>query len=301
MRSLRTTSELGLRPDAAGKVRELFDLGDELLIVATDRISAYDCVMAEAVPGRGVVLTVMTLAWLARFPDVPNHLVTADPARFPEPFREHAEALGGRTMLARKAARLPIECVARGYLSGSAWQSYRQTGEICGIRLPAGLRRAERLPQPIFTPATKAETGHDENLSFAQAAALIGDGPAAAARDLTLRLYGEAAAWAAERGVIVADTKFEFGLIDGRLSLIDEVLTPDSSRFWPAGEVRPGSEPPSWDKQILRNHLDSVGWDHASPPPPVPPWVLERTAARYREVLQILFAAEAAPWRRYLE
>jgi phosphoribosylaminoimidazole-succinocarboxamide synthase len=300
MRSLRSTTELGLRPDTTGKVRELFDLGDELLIVATDRVSAYDVIMAEPVPGRGVVLTVMTLGWLARFPDVPNHLVTADPARFPDPFRQHAETLGARSMLVRKAARIPLECVARGYLAGSAFQSYRRSGEICGIRLPQGLRQAERLPEPIFTPATKAEVGHDENLSLAQAAALVGREQAEALRDLTLRIYRQAAAWTAERGVIVADTKFEFGLIDGRLSLIDEVLTPDSSRFWPADQARPGSDPPSWDKQILRNHLDSVGWNHSPPPPALPGAVLERTAARYREVLAILFPAEVAAWRPYL-
>ncbi len=300
MRALRSTAELGLRPDAAGKVRELFDLGDELLIVATDRISAYDVVMNEAVPGRGVVLTLMTLAWLARFPDIPNHLVSADPARFPTRFRAHAEALGGRSMLVRKARRLPLECVARGYLAGSAWHAYRETGAICGVTLPPGLRRAERLPEPIFTPATKAEVGHDENITFEQAAAIAGAEHATAARALTLRLYGEAAAWAAARGVVVADTKFEFGLIDGRLCLIDEVLTPDSSRFWPADAVTPGADPPSWDKQILRNHLDATGWNHAPPPPPLPAAVLERTAARYREVLEILFAAEVAPWRRYL-
>lgn len=301
MRSLRSTAELGLRPDQAGKVREIFDLGEHLFIVATDRVSAYDVVMTETVPGRGVVLSVMTLAWLARFPDLPNHLVTADPDAFPAPFRDHRAALGGRSMLVRKAGRLPLECVARGYLAGSAWQAYQQAGQICGVRLPDGLRRAAKLPEPIFTPATKAEVGHDENITFAQAAALVGEGPAAAMRDATLRLYREAAAFAEARGVVVADTKFEFGLIDGRLALIDEVLTPDSSRFWPAGEVRPGSEPPSWDKQILRNHLDTLAWDRQPPPPALPEAVLARTAARYREVLAILFPEEVERWREFLE
>lgn len=301
MRSLRSTAELGLRPDQSGKVREIFDLGDHLFIVATDRVSAYDVVMAETVPGRGVVLSVMTLAWLARFPDLPNHLVTADPGAFPAPFRDHRAALGGRSMLVRKAGRLPLECVARGYLAGSAWQAYRQEGEICGVHLPAGLQRAAKLPEPIFTPATKAEVGHDENITFAQATALVGEGPAAAMRDATLRLYREAAAFAEARGVVVADTKFEFGLIDGRLALIDEVLTPDSSRFWPAAEVRPGSDPPSWDKQILRNHLDTLSWDRQPPPPALPAAVLARTAARYREVLAILFPEEVERWREFLE
>ncbi|MHB8080103.1 MAG: phosphoribosylaminoimidazolesuccinocarboxamide synthase [Candidatus Krumholzibacteriia bacterium] len=301
MRSLRSTSELGLRPDFRGKVREIFDLGHELLIVATDRISAYDVVMAEPVPGRGSVLSVMTLAWLARFPDVPNHLVTADPAAFPPPFRALRDELGGRSMLVRKAQRLPLECVARGYLAGSAFAAYRRTGAICGVTLPPGLALAQRLPEPIFTPSTKAEEGHDENIDFAAATALVGAGAAAAMRDLTLRLYREAAALAAPRGVIVADTKFEFGLVDGRLTLIDEVLTPDSSRFWPAAATRPGEDPPSWDKQILRNHLAASGWDREPPPPAVPPGILQQTAARYREVLALLFPEEVATWSRYLD
>jgi len=301
MRSLRSTSELGLRPDFRGKVREIFDLGDELLIVATDRISAYDVVMAEPVPGRGVVLTVMTLAWLARFPDVPNHLLTADPAAFPPPFRALGDELGGRSMLVRKAQRLPLECVARGYLAGSAFAAYRAAGAICGVTLPPGLALAQRLPEPIFTPSTKAEEGHDENIDFAAAVALVGAEAAAATRDLTLRLYREAAALAAPRGVIVADTKFEFGLIDGRLALIDEVLTPDSSRFWPAAQTRPGEDPPSWDKQVLRNHLAASGWDREPPPPAVPADILDRTAARYREVLALLFPQEVAAWSRYLD
>jgi phosphoribosylaminoimidazole-succinocarboxamide synthase len=301
MRSLRSTSELGLKPDFCGKVREIFDLGDELLIVATDRISAYDVVMAAPVPGRGVVLTVMTLAWLARFRDVPNHLITADPAAFPLPFRALRDELGGRSMLVRKADRLPLECVARGYLAGSAFAAYRRAGAICGVALPPGLALAQRLPEPIFTPSTKAEQGHDENIDFAAAAALVGEATAAATRDLTLRLYREAAALAAPRGVIVADTKFEFGRIDGRLTLIDEVLTPDSSRFWPAAETRPGEEPPSWDKQILRNHLAASGWDREPPPPAVPDAILQRTAGRYREVLALLFPEEVAAWSPYLD
>jgi phosphoribosylaminoimidazole-succinocarboxamide synthase len=301
MRSLRSTSELGLKPDFRGKVREIFDLGDELLIVATDRISAYDVVMAEPVPGRGVVLTVMTLAWLARFPDLPNHLITADPSAFPPPFRALRDELGGRSMLVRKAERLPIECVARGYLAGSAFAAYRRSGAICGVTLPAGLLLAQQLPEPIFTPSTKAEEGHDENIDFAAASVLIGAKAAVATRDLTLRLYREAAALAAPRGVIVADTKFEFGLIDGRLTLIDEVLTPDSSRFWPAAATRPGEDPPSWDKQILRNHLAASGWDREPPPPVVPDDILRRTAARYREVLALLFPEEVAAWSPYLD
>jgi phosphoribosylaminoimidazole-succinocarboxamide synthase len=243
----------------------------------------------------------MTLAWLARFPDLPNHLITADPTAFPPPFRALRDELGGRSMLVRKAERLPLECVARGYLAGSAFAAYRRSGAICGVTLPAGLLLAQQLPEPIFTPSTKAEEGHDENIDFAAAVALIGEAAAVETRDLTLRLYREAAALAAPRGVIVADTKFEFGLIDGRLTLIDEVLTPDSSRFWPAAATRPGEDPPSWDKQILRNHLAASGWDREPPPPTVPDDILRRTAARYREVLALLFPEEVAAWSPYLD
>ncbi len=300
MRPLRSTAELGLRPDRTGKVRDIFDLDDELLIVATDRISAYDVVMDDIVPGRGAVLTVMTLAWLDRFADLPNHLVTADPERLPEPFRAHADVLGGRSMLVRKAEVLPVECVVRGYLAGSGWRSYERDRTVCGIGLPEGLRRAERLPEPLFTPSTKAAEGHDENIDFETAAGIVGREEAGRLRDLSLRLYREGAAHAEPRGVILADTKFEFGLIDGRLCLVDEVLTPDSSRFWPAREHAPGREPPSWDKQILRNHLDTLDWDREPPPPRLPSEVLERTSRRYREVLEILFPAEAERWAAYL-
>lgn len=301
MPALRSTRDLGLRPDHEGKVRDIFDLGDRLLIVATDRVSAFDVIMNDLVPGRGVVLSVMSLGWFRHFGDVvPNHLVTADPRAFPAPFAAHADALGGRSMLVHKAERFPVECVVRGYLAGSGFKSYRAGGAICGQPLPAGLRLADRLPQPLFTPTTKAEVGHDEDIAFPAVEDLVGPAPAAALRDLTLRLYSEGAEYARSRGVVLADTKFEFGLIDGRIALIDEVMTPDSSRFWPADQVVPGQEPPSWDKQILRNHLETLTWDKAPPPPPLPADVLARTAARYREVLEILFPEEAAAWRAYL-
>ena len=301
MGALRSTRDLGLRPDHEGKVRDIFDLGDRLLIVATDRVSAFDVVMDDLVPGRGVVLTVMSLGWFRRFAGVvPNHLVTADPALFPAPFAAHAADLGGRSMLVRKAARFPVECVVRGYLAGSGFKAYRASGAICGQALPPGLRLADRLPQPLFTPTTKAEEGHDQDITFADVETMIGAARAAELRELTLRLYGEGAAFAGTRGVVLADTKFEFGLIDDRVTLIDEALTPDSSRFWPAAEVTPGSEPPSWDKQILRNHLETLTWDKAPPPPRLPADVLARTAARYREVLELLFPEEAAAWRAYL-
>jgi len=296
MHALRSTVDLGLSPDRKGKVREIFDLGDRLFIVATDRISAYDVVMDQAVPGRGVVLTVMTLAWLNRFPDIPNHLITADPDQFPEPFASHREALADRSMLVRKAETFPVECIARGYITGSGWKSYLAEGHICGHDLPAGLKKSQQLPQILFTPSTKAEEGHDENISFAEAEAMIGADDAATLRDLTLRIYGEGAAFAREHGVLIADTKFEFGRIDGKVTLIDEVLTPDSSRFWPAADHVPGEEPPSWDKQILRNHLETLDWDKTPPPPALPQDILDRTLARYREVLEILFPEEAARW-----
>lgn len=300
MKALRSTVDLGLAPDRTGKVREIFDLGSELFIVATDRISAYDVVMDQTVPGRGTVLTVMTLAWLEHFADVPNHLVTADPNLFPAPFSEHADALAGRSMLVRKAEPLPVECIARGYITGSGWKSYLADGTVCGQRLPEGLLKSQKLDRPLFTPSTKADQGHDENISFEQAAEIIGRDHAEALRDLTLRLYVEGTLHAEQRGVLIADTKFEFGLVNGEITLIDEVLTPDSSRFWPADAHRPGEEPPSWDKQILRNHLEGLDWNKEPPPPQLPAEVLARTADRYREVLKILFPAEVAEWQAVL-
>jgi len=300
MHALRSTVDLGLEPDRKGKVREIFDLGDRLFIVATDRISAYDVVMDQVVPGRGVVLSVMTLAWLDRFPDVPNHLITANPDEFPEPFAAHRDVLAGRSMLVHKADPFPVECIARGYITGSGWKSYRAEGHICGHDLPAGLVKSQQLPEILFTPSTKAEEGHDENISYAEAEGLIGADDAATLRDLTLRMYGEGADYARERGVLIADTKFEFGRVDGRITLIDEVLTPDSSRFWPAADHVPGEEPPSWDKQILRNHLETLDWDKTPPPPALPRDILDRTLARYREVLEILFPEEASRWQTEL-
>ncbi len=301
MPALRSCRELGLTPDYEGKVRDIFDLGDRFLIVTTDRISAFDVIMNDVVPNRGSVLNVMSLAWFAHFADVvPNHIIESDPRAFPAPFAEHAERLGGRSVLVRKAERFPVECVVRGYIAGSGWKSYRKDGTICGHRLPDGLQLAEQLPTALFTPSTKEDEGHDENIPYETVVEMIGAEDAAALRDLSLRLYTEGAAYALPRGVILADTKFEFGRVDGRITLIDEVLTPDSSRFWPAEAHEPGQEPPSWAKQILRTHLETLDWNHEPPPPALPADVLSKTSRRYREVLDILFPSEAATWQAYL-
>lgn len=301
MGKLRSTRDLGLEPQYEGKVRDMFDLGDSLLIVTTDRISAFDVVMDDLVPGRGVVLNVMSLAWFARFADlVPNHVITADPREFPAPFNRHAEELGGRSVLVHKAERFPVECVVRGYIAGSGWKSYRQDGTICGYELPPGLNLAAALPEPLFTPSTKADTGHDENIPFSTVVQMIGQKDADTLQELSLTLYREGAEYARPRGVILADTKFEFGRVNGRITLIDEVLTPDSSRFWPAAEHRPGEDPPSWDKQILRSYLETLTWDHSPPAPALPAEVLQKTADRYREVLDLLFPGETRKWEDYL-
>lgn len=281
-------TELPGVPCRRGKVRDVYDLGDTLAVVATDRISAFDWVMPTGVPGKGRLLTAMTAFWFDWL-GVPNHLISDAVDDLPEPFRQRRETFAGRTMLVRKARVVPIECVARGYLAGSGWKEYRQFGSVCGVTLPAGLREADKLPEPIFTPATKADEGHDENISFDRMAATVGAGLAADLRDRTLAVYRRAAEYASARGVIIADTKLEWGLLpSGEVILIDEVLTPDSSRFWPADSYRPGTSPPSFDKQYLRDWLESTGWDMQSPPPELPPDVVAQTAARYREALERL-------------
>ncbi|PID79728.1 phosphoribosylaminoimidazolesuccinocarboxamide synthase [bacterium DOLZORAL124_64_63] len=301
MGALRSTRDLGLNPDYEGKVRDMFDLGDKFLLVATDRISAFDVIMNDVVPGRGVVLNVMSLAWFQHFADqVPNHVITADVKRYPAPFNQHVDALAGRSMLVHKADRFDVECVVRGYIAGSGWKSYQRDGTICGQPLPTGLQRAQKLPKALFTPSTKEDEGHDENIPFSKVEEMIGPEDAARLRDLSLELYTRGREYAEPHGVILADTKFEFGRINGRIALIDEVLTPDSSRFWPADEHQPGREPSSWDKQILRNHLETLDWNHEPPPPAIPAQILERTSQRYRQVLEILFPQEAAKWQAYL-
>jgi phosphoribosylaminoimidazole-succinocarboxamide synthase len=277
----------GPRLAAQGKVRDIYDVGDDrLLLVATDRISAFDVVLPNPIPDKGRVLTGLTLYWLDKTKDlIGNHLISADRRDFPEPFRSEP-SLAGRAMLGTKAEVIPVECVARGYLTGSGLKQYRAEGHVCGVALPPGMDESSKLPEPIFTPTTKAAEGHDMPLTFEETVDLIGKGLAEKLREVTIALYERGAEVAAERGIIVADTKFEFGFAGGELILIDEVLTPDSSRFWPAEGYEPGKVQPSFDKQFVRDWLDASGWDHEPPPPELPAEVIERTAAKYREAYE---------------
>ncbi len=272
----------------SGKVREVFDLGENLLIVATDRISAFDCILPTGIPRKGEVLTRMTLFWLGVLDFVPNHLVTARFEAYPEILKPFESQLRDRSMIVRKAAPLPVECVARGYLAGSGWKDYQSTGTICGHPLPEGLQLASKLPSTLFTPATKAESGHDENISWARCRSVLGDETAHRVRTLTIDLYEHGNALAARAGLLIADTKFEFGLSDGELILIDECLTPDSSRFWPATQWTPGVNPPSYDKQFVRDHLETLDWDKSPPAPALPEDVVARTSAKYIEAYERL-------------
>jgi phosphoribosylaminoimidazole-succinocarboxamide synthase len=288
---------VGLPHVYSGKVRDIYDAGDgRLLFVASDRISAFDVVMAEPVPDKGRVLTALTAFWLELVADIaPSHLVSVDPADFP-PGAAQLDDLAGRAMLVRRAEMLPIECIVRGYLSGSAWKEYREHGTMHGQALPAGLRESDRLPAPVFTPSTKAHTGHDVNISFAEAVELVGDKVAERAREISLAVYERAADLAAERGIIIADTKFELGFIDGELALCDEVLTPDSSRFWDAAAWRPGTTPPSYDKQPVRDWLEATGWNKEPPPPPLPPEVIEQSRERYVTAYERITGRRFADW-----
>ena len=274
---------------ARGKVRDVYNAGDYLVIVATDRLSAFDYILPNPIPDKGRVLTQMTLFWLELLgPDVPNHFASADVASYPEPFRKYADQLDGRSMLVHRARMIDIECVARGYLSGSGWKEYRQSQAICGISLPPGLRESDKLPEPIFTPATKAQSGHDENMSFEQVASKIGAELAARLRSMTLAIYSRAASHAEWRGIILADTKFEFGFLGDQLVLADEVLTPDSSRFWPRELYRPGGPQPSYDKQFVRDYLESIHWNKQPPAPVLPDDVVSKTSEKYREAYHVL-------------
>jgi len=276
----------GIRLYRHGKVREVFDLGEHLLLVATDRISAFDVVLPNGIPGKGIVLTQLSAFWFEWFgSDIRSHYVTTE---LPEGLEPYRLVLAGRSMVVRKAERIGIECVARGYLAGSAWAEYRDTGSVCGLRLPAGLRESERLPEPIFTPAIKSDTGHDQNITFAELVDRVGETVADALRDRTLEIYDRAERYARDRGIIIADTKLEFGWIDGELAVIDELLTPDSSRFWDAERYAPGRPQPSFDKQFVRDWLVASGWDKQPPAPELPPEVVEKTAEKYREAYRRL-------------
>jgi phosphoribosylaminoimidazole-succinocarboxamide synthase len=291
MRVVRETKFAGISPAARGKVRDIYDAGDKLLIVATDRLSAFDVILPTPIPDKGRVLTQLSLFWFDLLRDViPNHVLSA--TEFPPPFDTYGDELAGRSMLVRKTAPLPIECVVRSYLSGSGWKDYRATGQICGIPLPEGLRESDRLPEPIFTPATKAATGHDENISFEQAASLIGSERARQVREVSLEIYRRATTYAEPRGILLADTKFEFGLLNDELIWIDEALTPDSSRFWPAAQYKPGGPQPSFDKQFVRDYLESIRWPKTPPGPELPPEVVAATRGKYREAYRILTGRE---------
>jgi len=281
-----TTNIEGVPSPRRGKVRDIYELEDHLLIVATDRVSAFDVVLPDGIPHKGRVLTQVSRFWfnyLSRI--VPNHLVTTEVQGFPTPFRSYRDMLEGRSMLVKKAQPLPVECIVRGYLAGSGWQEYRASGTVCGIQLPKGLRESERLPEPIFTPSTKAEAGaHDENIPFSEVERLVGTQYAAQVRDLSLALYRAAHTFAETKGFFLADTKFEFGIRDGQIILIDEAFTPDSSRFWRADVYQPGAPQESYDKQIIRNYLISLGWNRKPPAPHLPPEIIAQAAARYQEI-----------------
>ena len=281
------------RPDSRGKVRDIYDAGENLLMVATDRISAFDFILPDEIPFKGEVLNRISAFWFDKFADiVPNHLVSIDPADFPEEFAEYRDYLAGRAMLVKKAQTIPIECIVRGYLTGSGKKTYDENGTVCGIQLPEGLTEASKLPEPLFTPSTKAEIGdHDENISFERCCDIVGEDIATQIRDLSLKIYKAAAEYAATRGIIIADTKFEFGVIDGKVTLIDECLTPDSSRFWPAASYEEGKIQPSYDKQFVRNWL-KANWDMTGETPHLPAEVIDGTSERYREAFQIITGAQ---------
>jgi phosphoribosylaminoimidazole-succinocarboxamide synthase len=286
---LLQTNMPGLALLGRGKVRDVYAIDDRLLIVASDRISAFDYILATGIPDKGRVLTQLSVFWFDLLKDVtPTHFLTADVNEYPEAAQAYRDQLEGRSMLVKRARMMDIECVARGYLAGSGWKEYRETGRVCGISLPPGLRESERLPEPIFTPSTKAQTGHDENISFERAAEMVGADMAGRLRSLTLAVYSTAARYAETRGVLIADTKFEFGLADGTLILADEVLTPDSSRFWPLDTYKPGAAQPSYDKQYVRDYLESIQWNKQPPAPALPPEVAAKTSEKYKEAYKAL-------------
>jgi phosphoribosylaminoimidazole-succinocarboxamide synthase len=292
MSTITETHLSSARLSRRGKVRELYDLGDAILLVASDRISAFDVILSPGIPDKGKILTQLSNFWFRQFSDVENHLVETDIRRFPEELQQDGALLAGRSVIVRKCEVVPFECVARGYLAGSGWAEYRKTGHVCGIPLPGGLREADRLPEPIFTPATKAEHGHDENVSFETMAKALPDGQAEELRGRTLSLYARAAEYAASRGLILADTKLEFGLLEGRIVWIDEAFTPDSSRYWDAASWAPGKSQPSFDKQFVRDWLESTGWDKRPPAPRLPEGVVRTTRDKYLDAYRRLTGSE---------
>jgi phosphoribosylaminoimidazole-succinocarboxamide synthase len=288
MRGITSIDLPGFNRLVRGKVREVFDLGDTALIVATDRISAFDCILPDPIPEKGRVLNQLSAFWFQKFSQVPNHFITSNVAEFPESVKGYADLLAERSMLVRKAQPFPIECVVRGFLAGSGWKEYKKSGTVGGIRLPAGLELASQLPTPLFTPASKSPTGHDRNITWRQCCKLIGTETAEKLRDLSLAIYGDGSVHAANQGIIIADTKFEFGLLNQEIILIDECLTPDSSRFWAADQYEIGASPISFDKQFVRDYLETRKWNKKPPPPALPPEIIERTSAKYQEALERL-------------
>ncbi len=287
--ALLFTDLSGIKLYKRGKVRDVYDLGEKLLIVATDRISAFDCIMPNGIPGKGKILTAISLFWFDLISDiVPNHIITAQISEFPGMLAPYREQLEGRSMIVKKAERIDVECVVRGYLSGSGWRDYQKTGSICNIKLPPGLVESEKLPENIFTPSTKAEEGHDENVNYDFIVGKIGEKLSGEIRDLSLEVYEKASSYAESRGIIVADTKFEFGIIDGKTTLIDEILSPDSSRFWPKAEYHPGRAQLSFDKQFVRDYLESLDWDKTPPAPPLPDEIVMKTLDKYKEAVKLI-------------
>ncbi|MCK4538453.1 MAG: phosphoribosylaminoimidazolesuccinocarboxamide synthase [Candidatus Krumholzibacteria bacterium] len=279
----------GIEPAYRGKVRDIYDLGDKLLIVASDRVSAYDSVIPTPIPGKGAVLNMISAAWFGWFGDLPNHMISVEVSEYPEPFNGFEKELSGRSMLVRKAERIDLECIVRGYISGSGWKDYQKTGAVCGIELPEGLQLSQKLEQPLFTPSTKADSGHDENVSLDEAAKIVGEDTVEAVKKMSLDIFTRACDYALTKGIIIADTKFEFGRVDGEIVIIDEVLTPDSSRFWLVEEYEPGKQQRSLDKQYVRDYLDKIGWDHDPPAPELPAEVVSKTVERYRMAVKNLF------------